>query len=398
MAVDPSTGPAVGSKAPSINWGQNFVYAPVLGTQISCTTGLPLFASFTPSQDCLNAIGVTLVQTTRIKQDIAEIDLQGGLFDLPAGEVRGSLGADYRRDRSIYKPDTALDSESVFDHPVGLFPSNDLAGSTSVKEVYGELLIPVLKDLPAVQNIDLELGGRLSDFKGIGTIGTYKALSNWQVTSWLSLRGGYNRANRAPNVAEAYTAPTQSVIFFPGADPCLSNTTNAWGNLPSNPNQAQVRALCSALIGNPNSQWNQDPSAIVGPFPFNFPFEIGVTSGNPNLKNETADTITLGGVIRSPVDSGVLSNMTMTLDYYSIKIKNEIQQADAWTLYAQCFNVFGDNPTYDPNYISCQDDPPRSGCRLSSVRRHAVHQYRHSKDRRSRCCVRLEHRDERYRG
>jgi outer membrane receptor for ferrienterochelin and colicin len=46
--------------------------------------------------------------------------------------------------------------------------------------------------------------------------------------------------------------------------------------------------------------------------------------------------------------------MTMTLDYYSIKIKNLIQQADAWTLYAQCFNVFGDNPSYDPNYESCK--------------------------------------------
>jgi outer membrane receptor protein involved in Fe transport len=346
---------------PSVNWGQNFVYEPVLGTHISCTSGLPLYGDYLDAitQDCKDAIGLTLVQTTRIKQDIAEIDLQGGLFDLPAGELRGSLGADYRRDRSVYTPDTALDRESVFDHPVGLFPSNDSAGSTSVKEVYGELLIPVLKDLPAVQNIDLELGGRLSDYKGIGTIGTYKALTNWQVTSWLSLRGGYNRANRAPNVAESYTAPTQSVIFFPGADPCLTNTTNSWGNLPSNPNVAQVRALCSALNNNPGSQWdnnnNTNPGTnVVGPFPSNFPFEIGITSGNTNLKNETADTITIGGVIRSPVDSGVLSNMTMTLDYYSIKIKNEIQQADAWTLYAQCFNAFGDNPSYDPNYISCQ--------------------------------------------
>ena len=336
-------------------WGKGFLYAPVLGTQISCTSGLPLFDySITPSQDCIDAVNVTLTQTTRIKQDIGEIDLQGALFDLPAGEVRASVGADYRKDTSIYTPDTALDRESVFDHPIGLFPSNDSAGSTSVKEVYGELLIPVVGDVPGIQRLDLELGGRISDYDRIGTINTYKALSNWQVTNWLSLRGGYNRANRAPNVAESFTAPTQSVVFFPGADPCLSNTTNSWGNLDSNPNQAQVRALCSALIGNPGSQWDADPSAIVGPFPNNFPFELGVTSGNPDLQNETADTITIGAVINSPADSGIFRNITMTLDYYSIKIKNEIQQADAQTIYAQCFNVYGDNPTYDPTYGPCQ--------------------------------------------
>ena len=223
-----------------------------------------------------------------------------------------------------------------------------------MKEVYGELLVPVLSDLPAIKSFDLELGGRLSDYTGIGTIGTYKALGNWKVNDFISLRGGYNRANRAPNVAEGYTAPTQSVIFFPGADPCLSNTTNSWGNLATNPNQAQVRALCSAIINNPGSQWNADPSSIVGPFSGNFPFEIGITSGNPNLKNETADTITLGGVFQSPAESGVFSAMTLTLDYYSIKIKNLIQQADAYTIYAQCFNAFGDNPTYDINYAPCQ--------------------------------------------
>ena len=339
------------------NYGKNLIDTgnSPLGNQISCATGLPMFSDFTPSQDCVNAITANMTNTTKIKQDIVEANFQGGLFNLPAGEVRGALGATYRRDRSVYKPDILLDREGgLFDHPIGLFPSNNSTGSTSVKEVYGELLIPILNDLPAVKNIDLELGGRLSDYKNVGTIETYKALAHWDVTNWLSLRGGYNRANRAPNVAEAYTAPTQSVIFFPGADPCLANTTNSWGNLPSNPNQAQVRALCSALINNPSSQWNTDPTANVSPFAGNFPFEIGITSGNPNLKNETANTITLGAVIRSPASGGVFGNMTTTLDYYSIKIKNEIQQADAWTIYAQCFNVFGDNPTYNANYAACQ--------------------------------------------
>src|SRR5690606_14514665 len=101
-------------------------------------------------------------------------------------------------------------------------------------------------------------------------------------------------------------------------DPCLHNTNNTtWGNHPDNPNRAQVLALCSELInrstgGNNQSPWDTAPNypdAIVGPFPTLFQFELANVTGNPNLRNEEADTYTFGVVLNSPF-SGALQNLT----------------------------------------------------------------------------------------
>ncbi len=85
------------------NYGVNFSKqdpsAGSLGYKITCTTGLPVFTSFTPSQDCLDAINVRMKNITDFTQDIVEANVQGGLFDLPAGEVRAAAGRATARTR-----------------------------------------------------------------------------------------------------------------------------------------------------------------------------------------------------------------------------------------------------------------------------------------------------------
>src|SRR5690606_12981400 len=127
----------------------------------------------------------------------------------------------------------------------------------------------VLRDLPGIEEFNLELGARYSDYDTSGGIWTYKALIDWAVTEDLRIRGGYQLANRAPNVAELYLGSSTAVVGFPGGDPCLSNTLNTWGNVASNPNRAQVVALCNTInekSGFPNTPYKNNPNAIVGPF------------------------------------------------------------------------------------------------------------------------------------
>ena len=161
------------------------------------------------------------------------------------------------------------------------------------------------------QQLNLELGGRWSDYNTAGAIWTYKGLIDWTVVDAVRIRGGYQLANRAPNVAELFTGQTTSVVGFPGADPCMANTTNRWGNTPLNTaNRAQVIALCSQLINNSlgttnASPWHTGanfPNNIVGPFPFNFPLELANITGNPELRNEEAETWTAGVVFKSPFE------------------------------------------------------------------------------------------------
>jgi outer membrane receptor protein involved in Fe transport len=212
--------------------------------------------------------------------------------------------------------------------------------------------------MTGIKELNLELGARYSDYNTSGGIWTYKSLVDWTVTNDFRVRGGYQLANRAPNTAELYLGQSTAVVGFPGGDPCLSNTLNTWGNLASNPNRQKVVDLCNAInaaSGYPNTPYKANPNAIVGPFANNFPFELAIASGNPNLKNEEAKTYTLGFVWKSPFgDKGLLQRSSLSVDWYQIKIKDAIALGSSWAVYANCFNQDGvSNPSY--TYIdSCK--------------------------------------------
>jgi len=348
------------------NWGENLnsSVGPPLFFEIKCETGLPIVDYFTPSQDCINSVAGHMKHATDITQDIFEANFNGDLFDLPAGTVGAAAGASYRQNQYKWRPDDQLTRPST-NFPIGLFPTSATEGSTNVKELYAEFLIPVLHDIPGINQFDIEVGARWSDYNTAGEIWTYKALADWTITDWVRLRGGYQLANRAPNVAELFTGATTSVVGFAGADPCMVNTTNTtWGNHPGNStNRAQVIQLCSDIInrsrGDVNlSPWHVNPvpgfpNNIVGPFPFNFPLELANITGNEDLRNEEAKTWTAGLVLTSPFD-GLFSNASLAIDWYQVKITDAIAPTDAFSVYAKCLNRDGaSNPTYDVDNIYC---------------------------------------------
>lgn len=323
----------------------------ILGYEMTCTSGLPVFDSFTPSDDCIRSIEARMKNITTFEQDIIELNLQGGVLPLPAGELRSAVGASYRKNSVAFDPDVLNDQEGILDRPAGLFAANDASGSTSVKEVYAEFLVPVLAGLPAIRDLSLELGGRYSDYNIEGGLFTWKGLVNWKFTNGFSMRAGYQRANRAPNTAELYTGKTTTVAGFSYSDPCANNTRAPWGNVPTNPNRAQVQALCEALIGNTTSAFTAGgPSAFIGGNGGFFPLELELRRGNENLKSEKARTITAGLVFRSPFQTPALANLTTSVDWYDISIKDAISPLLSTTVYEYCFNANGSsNPNYSVN-------------------------------------------------
>ncbi|MEO6185313.1 MAG: TonB-dependent receptor [Steroidobacteraceae bacterium] len=345
------------------NFGRNLSQGsgPPLFFELKCTTGLPIVSYFTPSQNCVDAISGNMKHLTETKQNIAEVDVTGDLFSLPAGTIGSAWGASWRENTYRWRPDDQLTRAST-NYPIGLFPTSKTQGSTNVKELYGELLVPLLKDIPGIQKFNLELGGRWSSYNTAGKIWTYKGLVDWTVVDAMRIRGGYQLANRAPNVAELFTGATTSVVGFPGGDPCLANTQNNWGNTPNNTTtRAQAIALCSALINRSRGDVNQSPwhtlpaypNNIVGPFPTLFPLELANITGNPALRNEEAKTWTLGVVFKSPFE-GIFSNATLAVDWYKVAIKDAIAPTNALSVYQKCFNVDGSNPTRDVNNDYCK--------------------------------------------
>jgi iron complex outermembrane recepter protein len=312
---------------------------------VPCTSGFyeNIFnGDATPSRDCQYAVEAPLQTRTQNQQDIFELNFQGGVFELPAGEVRTAFGYQQRRNASQFHPDI-LQSTAVFnDQVIGVYPNGSLQKQEVVKDLWAEMLIPVVKDLPFLKLVELELGGRRSDYHNTDSTNTYKINGNIQVNDWMRFRGGYNKATRAPNLGELFL-PLQQIFGGGGVynDPCslASNAPfGAGGALPNDPfngnqlnravGQTQAGAqsaylICRALMKSAAAVFYDNPTGPQVAAGGGGGFAWLNQTGNPNLKSEKADTYTAGIVLRSPF-AHPLSRFTFTADWYKININDAI--------------------------------------------------------------------------
>jgi iron complex outermembrane receptor protein len=279
--------------------------------------------------------------------------MQGGIAELPAGELRFAAGLGKRENRFEFRPDTLNSQESVLDQLAGFFPVGSAYGKTEAKEIYGELLVPVLSNVRGARSLSLELGYRRTDNEPSNDVNTWKALVDWQVVDRVRVRGGRQIANRAPNIGELFQSREQFAPFsLVQGDPCselnpalLTYTANPNLNPAGPETAARVRSLCEQLMGptgaaNYYGGDNPQPSGFVSA-------RISNLSGNPNLRSEEASTVTVGVVV------DIADNANLAIDYWSIKLDDMIAPQVPDTLYRECLN-FDTNPTYDPLHPSCQ--------------------------------------------
>ena len=180
-----------------------------------------IFAGDTrPSENCLTAVQAQLQTRTQNQQNIYEVNAQGGLFELPAGQVRAAVGFQFRENRAQFIPDILQSTSSFADQVVGVYPTGYMDARILTRDTYAELLIPILRD-QGLKNLELEFGGRYSNYSATDSTFTYKVALNAELNDWFRLRGGYNRATRAPNLGELFLA-TQEIFTVGGnfGDPC----------------------------------------------------------------------------------------------------------------------------------------------------------------------------------
>jgi outer membrane receptor protein involved in Fe transport len=357
------------------NYGKGFTEVGVASKYLTCDSGLnPFDTNLVVTQDCIDAITSNEIDRNSMTQRIHELSLQGGLFELPAGQVRSAVGASYRKSAFEFRPDSLRERDYVNDTSAGAFASGDIDARVSVKEVYGELLVPILKDLPLIRRFELELGARKSKYSTGQNVDTYKILGSWEPVQWLRARGGYNRAERAPNIAELFATPSGSAQFSSApSDPCRNDpailNVITFVNLPSNQpatnaaTRAKLQALCAAHIdawgGNGASEFHADPNN------YNTPGGAALVVGNPGLKNERGDTWTMGLAFSSPFGSPLLSRISGTIDWYEARVSDPIEVLTTGSIVNTCYNINGQNPDYtlnDPNgFCSLIERDPTNG-------------------------------------
>jgi len=322
------------------------------GARVTCTSGLPIMESFQVSQDCIDALTSDLQNRQKLEQTIYEANLQGALFDGWAGETRFAAGVSRRTNDFEYQTDRLTSINNFLDSAVGIFPLGDSNGRTSVNEVYGEVLFPVLADIPLVRKFELELGYRYSDYNPSGSVDTYKALADWQMNDYLRLRGGYQFASRAPNVGELFSGRSQLFVVggVPSQDLCHPAATNPLSANPAvNPSgAAAARALCEQMMGPAGAQRfyvTDTPLTSAG---------IGLyqVEGNAGLKAEEAQTWTAGFVAGLPTTHPLFSGLRLTADWYEIHLEDAITTTLGDTLMNRCFSTTT-NPGLDPQSVWC---------------------------------------------
>lgn len=318
---------------------QQLVAAANGGASLCGGTGFNPFA-VSNSAGCAAYISGVTTNRTKTTQDVAEVNVQGAVATLPAGEVRFAVGADYRRNDFSFDPD----AQQVAGNVVGIARTAATAGLVRAIEGYAEVLVPLLRDIPAIKSLDVDLAYRYSDYDRAGGVSTYKADLNWTVIDALRLRGGYQRAIRAPNVGELFTAstglfPTIGLIASGGGDPCDIRSPYRTGA-----NGAQVRALCIA---------QGIPAAVADAYVNNVGQVAAFLSGNTNLEPEKADTYTIGAVLTSRASSPWLSGFSLSVDYYHIAIDRAISTIPVTLSLSKCFNGDGSNASYSQANFYC---------------------------------------------
>ena len=190
----------------------------------TCTSGLPVADDFEVSARLLADDLAVSEERARDGPD----DLRGQPRRRPrrdAGPARCSTRSvsPIARTASTYVPDNLSDIQNEVDPIAGLFPNETSVGEFDVAEIYGELLIPIISDGPTgVEHFNVELGGRVSDWsmEQMPNLETYKALIDWGITPRYRIRGGFNRAFRAPNLGELFIKRTQMFGGFGTRDWC----------------------------------------------------------------------------------------------------------------------------------------------------------------------------------
>lgn len=280
-----------------------------------------LFGTDTLTPEMADFLSVSTSQRDEFTRQVAGASIAGDLFELPAGAVSSAFGVEWRKETFDTVPDEIALSGDLASQAVAPIINS---GQFDLFELFAEVRVPLLADMPGVESLALEGAVRYSDYSTIGGVVTWKSGLDWLITEGVRARASYSRAIRAPNLNELFAAPTTG--FIGGVDPCVA---------ANNPSQA-VKDLCLQQGVPAEVVDTLDVGASQG---FNT-----FSGGNPNLDEEQSDTLTVGAVFTPAAVPG----LSVTIDYFDIKVDDAVAQVGAQLLVDTCF------ANLDINSTACQ--------------------------------------------
>ena len=245
-----------------------------------------------------------------VQQQVANAFLSGSLGEYglktPWSDqgVDVVFGAEYRKESLEFNSDTAFSTGDLAGQGAATLP---VSGSFDVKEFFTEVRIPIAQD-SWVYDFTVTGGYRYSDYSTGATTDTFKIEGELAPIRDFRIRGGFNRAVRAPTVQDLFSP--NLVALDGSSDPCAGFVITA-ANAGC---RAQGLSVGQFVAPNPADQYN------------------GFVGGNANLQPEIADTYT-AGVVVTPT---FLPGFTASVDYFNIDITQAIGGIGSDTILAAC--------------------------------------------------------------
>ena len=270
--------------------------APISGCVSLNTFGTP-GTSGEVSQDMMDYILFEAHDFGSNEQQIMSASIFGDAFELPAGTVGFAAGVEHREEKGADYPDALI--------ALGITSGSSRTstqGSYEVDEVFVEANLPLLKDAPLAQALEVDVAARYSDYNTFGDTTNHKIGVRWVPFDGLMVRGTSSTAFRAPSTADLFAGSSDNSPTV--IDPCNTNPT----------------AFCIA---------DGVPAAGFEPIGDQLSSTKG---GNPDVQPEESDIFTAGLVYTPDFVEGV----SFTFDYWDIEITNAISSLGEQLILDSC--------------------------------------------------------------
>ena len=195
-------------------------------------TPLNLFGEGNYSQAALDYIHGESKYRVDNKMHILSANLAGDLMNLWAGPLSVAVGGEWRKQSMSQRGngggDVPIDVTGIPGAPANMTAWNQrnvgsAVGSQKVKEAYGEVNLPIARDLPMVQSFDLNGAARITDYATSGTVKTWKVGMSYTPFTDLRIRGTLSRDIAAPSLNQ----------LFAGAQVSIQSTNDIHTNPPT---------------------------------------------------------------------------------------------------------------------------------------------------------------------
>jgi outer membrane receptor protein involved in Fe transport len=162
--------------------------------------------------------------TSHLYQAASELDFLGYVagdtsqwFNLQGGPIGFSLGAEYRRETAELHADPVSAAGGTFFNAFSRFDPPPF----TVAEVFGEINVPILKDLPFAHELSVSGAARRSHYNtSAGNTFTWNANAIWAPVPDLRLRGNYSKSVRVPTLNDLFSSVARPCLWIRVCRPC----------------------------------------------------------------------------------------------------------------------------------------------------------------------------------